>query len=299
MAYAKITIIGAMEYYEGKEENLFDFLELPEGLSKETLIDSIIYRAGDFELLHIDPPFTRYAIGAFSNKWYNTWDKWNTVLNMEYNPIHNYDRTEDITDKHTGTQDMKDTGTQTTGNTGNQTIGNTGTQTTANTGSQTKDNTGYQDNHLETEERLSGTDKVEETGTKDTTTTNTVSAFDSSNWSNHDKSDMHEVPDLETDTTYGKKTNVVSDSRRTDNLTETRTDALTQTRTDNLNETRTDNLDHLRTDNLTDKHDARIYGNIGVTTTQQMIESELELRRWNIYEQITDMFISEFCVMIY
>ena len=46
-------------------------------------------------------------------------------------------------------------------------------------------------------------------------------------------------------------------------------------------------------------HTGRIHGNIGVTTSQQMLESELELGYWNIYSRITDMFLKEFCIMIY
>ena len=44
---------------------------------------------------------------------------------------------------------------------------------------------------------------------------------------------------------------------------------------------------------------ARLYGNIGVTTSQQMLQSELDVARWNVYEQIADLFVDEFCIMIY
>lgn len=44
----------------------------------------------------------------------------------------------------------------------------------------------------------------------------------------------------------------------------------------------------------------REYGNIGVTTSQQMLESEIELRtRYNIYEIITREFIERYCLMVY
>ena len=47
------------------------------------------------------------------------------------------------------------------------------------------------------------------------------------------------------------------------------------------------------------EHAGRIHGNIGVTTSQQMLEAELDLGYWNIYSRITDMFLKEFCIMIY
>lgn len=47
------------------------------------------------------------------------------------------------------------------------------------------------------------------------------------------------------------------------------------------------------------KHDAHLYGNIGVTTSQQMLEDELRIAEWNLYEHISDIFISEFCILVY
>ena len=61
----------------------------------------------------------------------------------------------------------------------------------------------------------------------------------------------------------------------------------------NTSERNTSTLDN------TAVHGGRIHGNIGVTTSQQMLEAELELGYWNIYSRITDMFIKEFCIMIY
>lgn len=46
-------------------------------------------------------------------------------------------------------------------------------------------------------------------------------------------------------------------------------------------------------------HSGSISGNIGVTTSQQMLESELQIARFNLVEQITDLFIQEFCIMVY
>ena len=47
------------------------------------------------------------------------------------------------------------------------------------------------------------------------------------------------------------------------------------------------------------KHKGRIHGNIGVTTSQQMLQSELDLAQWNLYEHITDLFLKEFVIGIY
>ncbi|MBO7696976.1 MAG: hypothetical protein J6T10_30465 [Methanobrevibacter sp.] len=334
MAWAKTTIIGAIDYYEGKEEKLFDFLTLPEGIDKETVVDAIIYKASDFEMMHINPPFVRYAIGAWSNKWLPTWEKWYDVLNMEYNPIHNYDRTEEGYDKHTGTQGHSGSEHIITDNSGTQTIGNTGTQTNvtahsgtvSNTGTQETTNTGTQNtaenstsNALETPGKHVVTDHENITNGSQTTT-NEVMAFNSSNWSGHDKSTVdNNVGHTRDSVVESGASNTAGSSQgnslRTDDLNETRTDNLNElstgldnsTRTDNLSSTRTDALSETkngqttdtRLDDLRDDHYLRAYGNIGVTSTQQMIQQELDLRLFNMVEKISDMFIQEFCLMIY
>lgn len=47
------------------------------------------------------------------------------------------------------------------------------------------------------------------------------------------------------------------------------------------------------------EHEARLYGNIGVTTSQQMLQGELDIAKFNLYDQIADIFCEEFCLMIY
>ena len=51
----------------------------------------------------------------------------------------------------------------------------------------------------------------------------------------------------------------------------------------------------------TDEHEGRIHGNIGVLTSQSMLQSEYELQqKWgNLYNHIADVFISEMLVAVY
>lgn len=44
---------------------------------------------------------------------------------------------------------------------------------------------------------------------------------------------------------------------------------------------------------------ARIWGNIGVTTTQQMIDEQRRIVKFNIMDYIIDSFIRQFCLTIY
>ena len=66
---------------------------------------------------------------------------------------------------------------------------------------------------------------------------------------------------------------------------------------DRTNDTGTSNTD--ASGSYANKRDGLAYGNIGVTTSQQMLEAELEVARWNLIEQITDMFIRDFCILVY
>lgn len=47
------------------------------------------------------------------------------------------------------------------------------------------------------------------------------------------------------------------------------------------------------------EHTAHLYGNIGVTTSQQMINEELAMRRGDLESYIIDDFKHRFCVMVY
>lgn len=50
---------------------------------------------------------------------------------------------------------------------------------------------------------------------------------------------------------------------------------------------------------LTHTRTGRTHGNIGVTTSQQMIQSEREVAMFNIYDVIAESFVENFCLMVY
>lgn len=47
------------------------------------------------------------------------------------------------------------------------------------------------------------------------------------------------------------------------------------------------------------KRRARMWGNIGVTTTQQMIEEQRGIVKFNMMDYIIESFIKRFCLMVY
>lgn len=84
---------------------------------------------------------------------------------------------------------------------------------------------------------------------------------------------------------------------------ENKDQSVTDNKTDGENHSTysdSNNSEGSSTDQFKDKTISHISGNIGVTTSQQMLESELKLRgEYNIYDMISDLFISEFCIMTY
>ena len=50
---------------------------------------------------------------------------------------------------------------------------------------------------------------------------------------------------------------------------------------------------------LTHTRTGRAHGNVGVTTSQEMIQSEREVAMFNIYDIIAESFVENFCLMVY
>lgn len=81
----------------------------------------------------------------------------------------------------------------------------------------------------------------------------------------------------------------ITDGDTTENGTITNTETGKDTENESVNGGRTGI--HTRT--------GREHGNIGVTTSQQMIQSERDLVVFNLYDVIAESFIENFCLMIY
>ena len=116
-----------------------------------------------------------------------------------------------------------------------------------------------------------GNDVSESSG--DGTTENQVSAYDVATYSNHDKT---------TSSSSGANTS----SSLTDADGKTNSMIIDQSNGDISNKE-----DSLRS--------GRTHGNIGVTTSQQMLESELDIAKFNVYEEIANLFLTEFVVYTY
>lgn len=200
MGYSIVTMQGIDAAYQNiYKTDIFDGIEMPNELDRDTLIDRIFIRCGEFSVMHTDIEYMHEQILNFFKIHKDTFDRWCNAMAIEYDPIENYNRYEDYS-----------------GDGSNKGANNS-----------------------------NGTDSSTETDTK--------AAFNSSSYEPYEKS-------------------VVSGSS---------------------------NMGSTNSGEYEEKHNSHIHGNIGVTTSQQMLQSEIELARFNIYKAIADLFADEFCIMVY
>lgn len=199
-----------------------------------------------------------------------TWAKMYEQLSIEYNPINNYDMVEEERESGSGSRSEAHSGTDgrtishTTTNAGNDTVTNTGTETTAHTGTR----------------GVTGTDETSTTGSS--TSEDGIAGFNSSTYQDDRNNETSTEANSESSTTQ----------TTTDNLQDQRTDNLTQTTTHGhtITEAGTDNLTHGESITGSDSHSGSRTltrsGNIGVTTTAQMLEQERILWAWNFFRNV-------------
>lgn len=94
----RLTLIGLYKYNPA----VFSNLSLPAVVDEDTFIDSLLMEYGECPLIYPDYDFMVLAIGAWSRKWYHNIERIAAAINAEYNPLHNYDRTETWTENETG-----------------------------------------------------------------------------------------------------------------------------------------------------------------------------------------------------
>lgn len=235
MSMATLTILGMYKFKDG----LFNKLKLPDGISRDDVINRILLDGANFEILYSDFDFMQDAIGLWSNTWYRTFEKWLNALSIEYAPLENYDRIEDWTDS-----------------------------------SNSKSNRNSTENRNLSNSLRSGRDL--QSVTKNTGSDNTI----------------HNVSPYDT-VAY------VADSQDIANLNNQSATTDTGTTTTNGTDSGTVNNTGNDSSNTDSTHKGRTHGNIGVTTSQQMLEEELKIARFNLIKQISDVFIKDFCIMVY
>ena len=251
------------------DETIFDLMQIPSELDKPTLIDNLLSETAELEVLYPNPVVFKNLVGVWSAKQIDVWNRLYATTQYEYNPIENYNRYE------TGSED----GEGSTTHSGTDTNAETTTRQYAEGGTEGEATTGQM--------AQGGRDTV----TGEDTKGHWTAGFDSTASGQDDGlvKQTRDQDDATTTTAYGK--------------TESGTGSKTTTfgKTESYNEQKTGNFTHGERIATTREgtHELHAHGNIGVTTTQQMIQQQREIDLFNLYDIIIEEFKMRFCILVY
>lgn len=286
----KITLYGMEHYLNLNNDSLFSNIILPAAdfLDKNVLINTIILDCGEFETLYGDPEFMKFATTNFFSKHNRTFQKWADALAIQYNALENYNRIEtenyedDVYEEHTRTDGLKKISE----------LDGTTVDTTNN--GKTR----------QSSEVYKGAVKVNITKPDTTVSNNSFAGFSSTGNA----------------LTPGSSTTTKIGDSSTGNYTEEHTQSMQNTDKDTsvntVEQETAGTVEHKMTtphtvesghvEGQSDidviKHKPRhlnVYGNIGVTTSQQMLQSELDIARFNLYHEISILYMAELTLPVY
>lgn len=195
---AWLSILGLYNY----DNSIFNLFVVPDGMDKELIINNILLECAEMEIIYPEPDIMKYAIGLWSNKQLESWERMYKAMQLEYDPIYNYDRFEEWLDSNTAT-----------------------THSNTNSNLNRKGSTKHQ-----------------------------VNAFNS---------------------------------------------GITDSNIDSIDNTDTDNTNTNSNNSAIGAHSGHLYGNIGVTTSQQMLQSEIDISKFIVADYIIDQFKERFCLLVY
>lgn len=126
-----VSYLGLYNY----DSTIFDDFALPDSVAarKTEFVDEILSELGQLEALYPNAEVFRRILKAWSNTRLPEWQRVETALTVDYNPIHNFDRNEDYTDTNTEKETGTSNSTSSTESTANGTNENTESETAFNT----------------------------------------------------------------------------------------------------------------------------------------------------------------------
>lgn len=356
----KLSLYGIYQF----DNTIFENMVLPASVDREKLIDSILLESIDREVLYPSPDMLKAAIGIWSRRELPVWEHLADTLSYDYDPIYNYDRTEDYSEDYsdTGNNNLerrsaeKTIGASTSENTVNTLNTGSGDQNNLETrdlistdsGTTSRDveeeftrnlratnhsDTDVSDNHTTTG-TMTGKDTGKDNGTDSQTTSNpgfnnqtgniqteiVSTQYGKGSTVDHTQNSSEDVSGTTNTSVDGNATesgNTNTNTAESGRHADTRTDTGTLKNAGDWNSTEnrqeTGNLEQSNTQDVTGQttengnetrqgersHKLRAYGNIGVTTTQELIKQERELAEFNIYDYILHSFMKRFILMIY
>lgn len=276
-----MSLLGLCSYDEslldGLIENLPSKYGIPSGyadsyytdviIDPETVVENLLVECAEFEILYSDFNALKRIIKIWSAKEKPVWQKMYNTICYKYNPIWNKDGKSVWSERQSATGKKTETekGSKTTNANGTTNDEYTSTSNTTN--------------------KTTGTGTNTRTGSDETT--GKVSAYDSTDFQNREKtnstaSENNSTESTEDFTGNGKVTN--SGTKTIVNTGNETNDVSRETNDNNTGET---------------THEQTETGNIGTTLTQRMITAEREIAVFNIIDFIINDFKERFCLLIY
>lgn len=242
------------------DNTIFDTWSIPSALDADVLIDRVFMECGELTVMYPDPALFKRFLTKWSAAKLPQWQRIYNVSIAQYDMLHNYDRTENETINRRLERET-DMDVTTTG-----------------TGSETGRRT------IERDATRGNTGTVTDAGNYTGSDTRSVTGFNSGTLQLAEKNEHAE-------TTGNTTTNNLMEQVADDT-----TEAVTSSRTDSV----TQGTEGTVTDTGAETRSVRAYGNIGVTTSQQMLESELELAgKLDVYGIIVNDFARAFTIGVY
>lgn len=302
---AKLSPLGL--YYW--DNTVFDLMQIPEELDKDTLVDNLLAETAELEVLYPNPVVFKNLVGVWSAKQIDVWNRLYATTQYEYNPIENYNRYETGSDSGNGSTTHSGTDTTTETATHGGSDGRTEAITTG--GKDTLDMT-RRDGGTETRadtyhNEQGGSDTVTGSETKG----HWIAGFDSQPSGQNDGlvKQTRDENAATTTTNYGKEEEGTGHSTTTFGKTETNKDETTYGKTENVQESRTYGQTLNKSGGITHgerivssndgEHELHAHGNIGVTTTQKLIREQRSIDLFNLYDIIIEDFKMRFCILVY
>ena len=95
---ANLSLWGLYQY----DNSILDGLIVPTGMSADTVKDNLLLETSAMSILYPDPAFLKQAITIWAAERKDVWDKLYATTVAQYDPIENYDRTEESTEQISG-----------------------------------------------------------------------------------------------------------------------------------------------------------------------------------------------------
>lgn len=95
---ATMSLLGLYNW----DNTIFDGLTVPDGVDKDALINNLLRECAELEVLYPQPKAMKFFIAEWAKERLPVWNRLESTLHYDYDPISNYDRKEEWTDESNG-----------------------------------------------------------------------------------------------------------------------------------------------------------------------------------------------------